>query len=121
MAVTEDLGTGFIMSGMVVPMWTQRVISGPSPRYAHAMAYDAANHVTVLFGGYRGGLVDDGTWTLDLSCAADFDHSGALNAQDVFDFLNAWFAGDPRTDFNGVNGLNSQDIVDFLNAWFAGC
>ena len=31
--------------------WTQRLVSGPSPRNNHAMAYDAARHVTVLFGG----------------------------------------------------------------------
>ncbi len=34
--------------------WTQRLVSGPSPRYAHAMAYDAARGVTILFGGYVG-------------------------------------------------------------------
>jgi hypothetical protein len=29
------------------------------------------------------------------SCRADFDGSGALSTQDIFDFLNAWFAGCP--------------------------
>lgn len=28
-------------------------------------------------------------------CPADFDHSGGLSTQDIFDFLNAWFAGCP--------------------------
>ncbi|MBI5865398.1 MAG: immunoglobulin domain-containing protein [Planctomycetes bacterium] len=42
--------------------WTQRVVSGPSARYRHAMAYDAARGVTVLFGGYSGsGRIGD-TW-----------------------------------------------------------
>ncbi len=54
-------------------------------------------------------------------CPADFDCSGTLQAQDVFSFLAAWFALDPRANFNGVNGVDSQDIFDFLNAWFAGC
>jgi hypothetical protein len=40
--------------------------------------------------------------------------------QDIFDFLNAWFAGSPAGDFNG-GGLTVQDIFDFLNGWFAGC
>ena len=31
--------------------WIQRVVSGPSPRWGHAMVYDAARGVTVLFGG----------------------------------------------------------------------
>jgi hypothetical protein len=40
--------------------------------------------------------------------------------QDIFDFLNAWFAGNANADFNG-GGLAVQDIFDFLNAWFSGC
>ncbi len=35
--------------------WTQRLVSGPSPRYLHAMTYDAARRVTVLFGGSNDG------------------------------------------------------------------
>jgi len=54
-------------------------------------------------------------------CAPDFNQNGTLEVQDIFDFLNAWFALDPRTDFNGVGGVTTQDIFDFLNAWFTGC
>jgi hypothetical protein len=53
-------------------------------------------------------------------CRGDFNHSGGLEIQDIFDYLNAWFAGNPDADFNG-GGLAVQDIFDFLNAWFAGC
>jgi len=56
-----------------------------------------------------------------LMCAPDFNCSGTLTVQDIFDFLNARFAGTAAADFNGVNGLGVQDIFDFLNAWFAGC
>jgi hypothetical protein len=59
-------------------------------------------------------------WHGASTCRADFDCSYSLTVQDIFDFLNAWFAGDPRADFNG-GGLSVQDIFDFLNAWFAGC
>ncbi len=55
----------------------------------------------------------------DPPCRADFN-GGGLSVQDIFDFLNAWFAGDPAADWNG-GGLSVQDIFDFLNAWFAGC
>ncbi|HVU63436.1 MAG TPA: GC-type dockerin domain-anchored protein [Phycisphaerales bacterium] len=55
------------------------------------------------------------------ACRVDFNHDGHVAVQDIFDFLNAWFAGSPSADFNGVNGLEVQDIFDFLNAWFAGC
>ncbi len=60
------------------------------------------------------------TCTPPQTCPADFNHSGSLEVQDIFDFLNAWFAGSPAADFNG-GGLAVQDIFDYLNAWFAGC
>jgi hypothetical protein len=56
-----------------------------------------------------------------LPCAPDFNNSGGLTVQDIFDFLGAWFAGDPRADFNNSGGLTVQDIFDFLGAWFGGC
>ena len=65
--------------------------------------------------------------TLGLGCPADFNNSCALEAQDIFDFLSAWFAGCPPfpqtcpADFNGRGGLTVQDIFDFIAAWFAGC
>ena len=56
------------------------------------------------------------------ACAADFDCSGGgPMVADVFAFLSAWFAGDPRANFNGTGGINVQDIFDFLAAWFVGC
>ncbi len=53
-------------------------------------------------------------------CSADFNQNGVLTVDDIFDFLNAWFAALPGADFNG-GGLAVQDIFDFLNAWFGGC
>ncbi len=55
------------------------------------------------------------------ACRADFNASGTVTTQDIFDFLNAWLAGLPSADFNNAGGLEVQDIFDFLNAWFAGC
>jgi glucose/arabinose dehydrogenase len=55
------------------------------------------------------------------TCPADFNGVDGLTVADIFDYLNAWFAGDPRADFNGVGGLSVQDIFDFLNVWFLGC
>jgi hypothetical protein len=54
-------------------------------------------------------------------CPADFNCSGTLEVADIFDFLNAWFAGVAAADFDGVNGLQVADIFAFLNTWFAGC
>ncbi len=55
------------------------------------------------------------------TCLADFDCSNTLGADDVFEFLNAWFDAHPYADFNGRDGTDVQDIFEFLNAWFAGC
>jgi hypothetical protein len=52
-------------------------------------------------------------------CKADFNGDG-IAVQDIFDFLNAWLAQDPRANFNG-DDIAVQDIFDFLNAWLAGC
>ena len=60
-------------------------------------------------------------FTLFAQCPADFNNSGAATVQDIFDFLTAWFAADPRADLNGTGGITVQDIFDFLAAWFAGC
>lgn len=54
-------------------------------------------------------------------CPADFNASGGLSVQDIFDFLAAYFANDARADFNGQGGLSVQDIFDFLAGYFAGC
>jgi hypothetical protein len=53
-------------------------------------------------------------------CDIDFNRSGTIGVDDIFDFLNAWLASQPGADFNG-GGLSVQDIFDFINAWLAGC
>src|SRR5262249_11205684 len=72
-------------------------------------------------------------WSINFQlklCDADFNGVGGVTTQDIFDFLNAWFAGchgqstiacnGANADING-GGLGIQDVFDFLNAWFAGC
>lgn len=54
-------------------------------------------------------------------CPGDFNCSGALTLQDVFDYLNAFFNSDPTADFNQSGDISTQDIFDMLNAYFAGC
>ncbi len=55
------------------------------------------------------------------ACRADFNNSGSLSPQDIFDFLSAWFALNPAADFNASGTITAQDIFDFLGAWFSGC
>ena len=65
-------------------------------------------------------------------CRCDFNGSGALSIQDLFDFLTAYFGNcngyhDPDVsclasgDFNNSGGISVQDIFDFLTCYFAGC
>lgn len=55
-------------------------------------------------------------------CHADFNKDSVLSALDIFDFLNAWFAGSPYAQFGG-DGTQAPlvaDIFGFINAWFVG-
>lgn len=88
------------------------------------------DHVEMLGNGVWNDLNNPGATTGDFAivevvptptCRADFDNNGSLGVQDIFEFLNAWFAGLPSADFDGMNGPDVQDIFGFLNAWFAGC
>ncbi|MCC6320614.1 MAG: matrixin family metalloprotease [Phycisphaerales bacterium] len=54
-------------------------------------------------------------------CAADFNGVGGVTLQDLFDYLDAWFASDPAADINGAGGVTLQDLFDYLDLWFTGC
>ena len=54
-------------------------------------------------------------------CPANFNQVGGLSVQDIFDFLAAYFGGNPNADFNQSGAITVQDIFDFLAAYFSGC
>ncbi len=54
-------------------------------------------------------------------CPANFNQQGGVTVQDIFDFLAAYFGGQPGADFNSSGGITVQDIFDFLGAYFTGC
>lgn len=59
-------------------------------------------------------------------CIADFDQSaggtGPATLQDLFAFLQAWFADDPAANADRIGTTpDVNDIFVFLQAWFAGC
>jgi len=56
-----------------------------------------------------------------LPCISDFNCSGIISVQDIFDFLAAYFSGQPNADVNDSGVISVQDIFDFLSAYFAGC
>jgi hypothetical protein len=70
-------------------------------------------------------LMSVGARSVVTLCPADFNGSGEVSVQDIFDFLSAWNAqvGQPggTADFNGSDGVTVQDIFDYFAAWNAGC
>lgn len=54
-------------------------------------------------------------------CPANFDRVGGVTTSDIFAFIEAWFAGDPRADINGDGAVTAGDIGAFLTSWFVGC
>jgi hypothetical protein len=54
-------------------------------------------------------------------CRADFNNSGSVTVQDIFDFLAAYFSNNLSADINNSGAVTVQDIFDFLALYFAGC
>lgn len=54
-------------------------------------------------------------------CACDFNGDRLLNSVDFFEYVTAFFQGDPAADFDRVGGVNSQDFFDFLRCFFTEC
>jgi hypothetical protein len=54
-------------------------------------------------------------------CRADYNQSGSVTVQDIFDFLSGYFTANPAADVNESGGVTVQDIFDFLSAYFTGC
>ncbi len=71
-------------------------------------------------GGRTGADVSDSVFQIVGTCPPDFDRSGTVDFEDIFSYLNAFFAGSVLADYGG-SGLDTTDIFTFLNLWFAGC
>lgn len=54
-------------------------------------------------------------------CAADYNCSGTVSVQDLFDFLAGYFSDNPFADLNLSGAITVQDLFDFLTAYFTGC
>jgi hypothetical protein len=110
-----DLSDGTNAAGSVISGSATNVLS-----IANAHASDAGNY-TLRVSNSVSCTITSPAARLTISCRVDFDGNGVLGVQDIFAFLNAWFAGSAAANFDGVNGLQVADIFAFLNAWFAGC
>lgn len=56
----------------------------------------------------------------ECQCLADWNSSGMVTVQDLFDFLASFFGPD-GADFNHSGMTSVQDLFDYLAAYFAGC
>lgn len=77
-----------------------------------------------LGAGYRirvGGASGGGAGQVQVLCPGDYNRSGDVSVQDVFDFLAGFFAGLPDADVNGASGITIQDIFDYLGWYLGGC
>lgn len=89
-----------------------------SARIAVVYAQPSAGSGSVYFDQVNFGYLSPAPISV---CLSDFNGSGISDIQDIFDFLNSWFASAPLADFNESQTITIQDIFDFLNRWFQGC
>ncbi len=112
-----DLDTG-IINEFLLPQFAGGVL--PNGLTVHGFGQDASGELYAMVTNTppngTGGLV----YGIG-ACPADYNHDGAVNSQDFFDLVSAFFAGAPNADFNHDGVVNSQDFFDFLAAFFAGC
>jgi len=78
----------------------------------------AGASVLVRVGGSNGAT---GNGTFTIFCAGDYNLSGGVSLQDVFDFLDGYFMGESAADINASGSIGTQDIFDYLGAFFGGC
>jgi hypothetical protein len=58
---------------------------------------------------------------LTTCCYANFNGTGGISVQDIFDFLTAYFGNNLSADCDGNNVLTVNDLFCFLAAYFSGC
>lgn len=88
---------------------------------ANVMPSDAGNYDVIVSNTCGSVTSAAATLTVTAACPADFNGSGSVTVQDIFDFLGAYFANLPSADFNNSGSVTVQDIFDFLGAYFSGC
>ncbi|MGD9690701.1 MAG: lectin-like protein [Phycisphaerales bacterium] len=100
------------------PFGTERAPDGAGA----ASPIFAWNAAPAAGGAYRVTLTG-ACFIADNPCTVDFNNDGDVNADDLGDFINCYFAVPPcdGADFNRDGDVNADDLGDFINAYFAGC
>lgn len=96
--------------------WTQRMVTGPSARRDHAMAYNSLRAVTVLFGGYPPAgdtwEWDGTTWTQRAVSGPPAQYSPAM-AYDAARGVTVLFGGDQTWEWDGTSWTQRMPYAFF--------
>ncbi len=91
----------------------------------HIAADDFVGRTTGSEVGQRAFIKADKLFKGQISCPADFDGSGDVGVDDLFNFLDAWFASFGQSgiglaaDYIGDDTVQVDDLFSFLDEWFA--
>jgi hypothetical protein len=125
--------TGFVSDNIhfntiIQAMWANAIITALNGAYHTGIAPLTEEEMLSLVGvasTQEGQLPPQiGPWSQFVvmgPCRADFNASGNLDVQDIFDFVNSWMAGGGQADFDLSGALEVNDIFEFLGAWLGGC
>ncbi len=103
--------------------WTRLPLEPPPARTAAGMVHDANRAELLLFGGLGAtGFLSD-TWTLIALDPRDYNGDGAVNPDDLGDFISCYFASPPceNADYNRDGFADPDDLSDFISLFFSGC
>lgn len=90
--------------------------AGPKP----AGLYVVGSFTTAGSGAAARSSVGIARWGVP-ACPADVNGDQVVTVQDVFEFIDLWFAHDASADIDLSGDINVQDVFVYLNLWFEGC
>lgn len=124
----KQLQVGFPAGGETYSGWVNAGCDyGPGFDAVHLIAADGT-HWLDSGEGYVASTTWDGlgdgigsVWLITRAATTrhpgDFNRDAAVDSQDIFDFLAAWFDSSPAADLNGSAACDVGDIFDFLRVW----
>lgn len=83
-------------------------------------ATGAATVVGATLGMFGSGFGLASTLAPAAVCPADFNNSGQVSVQDLFEFVIAWCARQPAADLDGTETFTDHDIYTFLELYLRG-
>ena len=66
-------------------------------------------------------VVDMGSYEFQITCPADIDGDGDLDAEDFFAYLDLFANGDDGADIDGDGDIDAEDFFGYLDLFVDGC